>query len=794
MSARTILNIDTGNRTINLRSGSSVYVDLLTDQTIAGIKRFLNNLITNSNINFNTTSNIGRIVFLPNVTTGTSDKLLTVYTVNETDGKGWIFDASGNLYYFSSSPNPTKIIFAPSGNILSLGNLECQEITANSTVNTFGDVNFYNVGSKRFIFKPTQSSPSSNPILSIYTVSDVDGKGWFFNANGELYYNGVAPNPKILFEPSGNITALTSLTSILIKASSGTNIIQLNNKFFNIDNGSIDIKAYYVGFPYITQTLSLTSKYMGIKPLSTGDFSMEINNITKKVMFSDWATTAIKTGFVWKWINTDGYSFVEIDGNSGVPFEVHTDFLHNGPAMRFNTGGTLGLYVASLSVYRWTIDILGAAVFSAVNSGSGTIQTTGSINGSTITASTSLSTILINASVGTNIIQLNNKFFNATNGSIDLKAYYVGFPYITETLSLASKYMAIVPESTGDFSMQINNVVGKLIYTDWANKIINTKWIWKWIDSGDVIRATINNTGAINCFSLATGTLTATSLDVGGGTISCGAITGTSLNVGTTTATNTIIAGTTNSTIFQANTTATYKNRIEMSNVYLNPDVAEVDIISQYIGFIHPANTPLASTSKFAFFRTLSGGDFLCGINNISGNVFSTDWANKKIYSDFTAQIQKSGFTAGYRYNVFTNTGTEIGSITMLSASSIAFNTTSDYRLKQDIIPIQNPLERLMKLKPKNYRFIADAKDESCCDCYFDGFLAHEVSDIIPMAVSGVKDDPNNFQQLDYSKFTPICVGSIQELNEKVDKMQLIIDTQQKMIDLLMKRLNNLEK
>ena len=51
MSARTILNIDTGNRTINPRSGSSVYVDLVSNQSISGIKTFLSNLITNANVN-----------------------------------------------------------------------------------------------------------------------------------------------------------------------------------------------------------------------------------------------------------------------------------------------------------------------------------------------------------------------------------------------------------------------------------------------------------------------------------------------------------------------------------------------------------------------------------------------------------------------------------------------------------------------------------------------------------------------------------------------------------------------
>ena len=113
----------------------------------------------------------------------------------------------------------------------------------------------------------------------------------------------------------------------------------------------------------------------------------------------------------------------------------------------------------------------------------------------------------------------------------------------------------------------------------------------------------------------------------------------------------------------------------------------------------------------------------------------------------------------------------------MLTGSQIQFASSSDYRLKQDIIPIQNPLERLLKLKPKNYRFIADVKDESCCDCYFDGFLAHEVSDIIPMAVSGVKDDPDNYQQLDYSKFTTLLTGAVQELAELVQKQQILIDS-----------------
>ena len=105
------------------------------------------------------------------------------------------------------------------------------------------------------------------------------------------------------------------------------------------------------------------------------------------------------------------------------------------------------------------------------------------------------------------------------------------------------------------------------------------------------------------------------------------------------------------------------------------------------------------------------------------------------------------------------------------------------------LFKIKNPLQRLMKLQPKNYRFKHDVI-KGYENFIFDGFLAHEVEDIIPMAVSGVKDDENIMQQLDYSKFTPLCVGAIQELNNKIDKMQEQINNQNKLIQLLMQHTN----
>lgn len=242
---------------------------------------------------------------------------------------------------------------------------------------------------------------------------------------------------------------------------------------------------------------------------------------------------------------------------------------------------------------------------------------------------------------------------------------------------------------------------------------------------------------------------------------------------------------------FSAVATNTYKNKIEMSNFYANEYIGEIDIISQYIGVVHPSNT-LDINTRYGFLTPKTNGDTDFNINNVPGIVWGTRWGNREFYTDFTFQCQKAGFTSGYIFSKFSNSGVVIGSISMFSASEVRFNQTSDYRLKQDIIDIPNPLERLLKLKPKNYRYIKNVEENDFR--ISEGFIAHEVEDILPSAVSGTKDDPENFQMLDYSSFTPICVGAIQELNEKVDKMQLIIDSQQKMIDILMGRLNNIEK
>ena len=117
------------------------------------------------------------------------------------------------------------------------------------------------------------------------------------------------------------------------------------------------------------------------------------------------------------------------------------------------------------------------------------------------------------------------------------------------------------------------------------------------------------------------------------------------------------------------------------------------------------------------------------------------------------------------------NVGTIVGSINVAS-SSTAYNTSSDYRLKTSVTYDWDATTRLKQLKPKRFNFIADETNT-----LKDGFLAHEVSDIVPEAITGTKDgvdsDGNVIAQgIDQSKLVPLLVKTIQELEARITVLE----------------------
>jgi hypothetical protein len=90
----------------------------------------------------------------------------------------------------------------------------------------------------------------------------------------------------------------------------------------------------------------------------------------------------------------------------------------------------------------------------------------------------------------------------------------------------------------------------------------------------------------------------------------------------------------------------------------------------------------------------------------------------------------------------------------------------SDYRIKSNIVLMNNSLNRLMNLRPVNFTFNSDPLQK-----IVDGFIAHEVQEVIPQAVTGYKDGPE-IQTLDQTHIIPVMVGAIQELYQLINEMK----------------------
>ena len=116
------------------------------------------------------------------------------------------------------------------------------------------------------------------------------------------------------------------------------------------------------------------------------------------------------------------------------------------------------------------------------------------------------------------------------------------------------------------------------------------------------------------------------------------------------------------------------------------------------------------------------------------------------------------------------SSGADRGSITT-NGSATAYNTSSDYRLKENVVTDWDATSRLKQLKPSRFNFKTDA------DTTVDGFLAHEVSSIVPEAVTGTKDEEDadgnpKYQGIDQSKLVPLLVKTIQELEARITALE----------------------
>jgi hypothetical protein len=118
----------------------------------------------------------------------------------------------------------------------------------------------------------------------------------------------------------------------------------------------------------------------------------------------------------------------------------------------------------------------------------------------------------------------------------------------------------------------------------------------------------------------------------------------------------------------------------------------------------------------------------------------------------------------------FVNPNGVVGSIST-NASATAYNTSSDYRLKENVVPLSGAIDRLQQIPVHRFNFIADP------DTVVDGFIAHEAQEIVPECVTGTKDEVDEdgnpvMQGIDQSKIVPLLTAALQEAITRIQALE----------------------
>jgi hypothetical protein len=187
--------------------------------------------------------------------------------------------------------------------------------------------------------------------------------------------------------------------------------------------------------------------------------------------------------------------------------------------------------------------------------------------------------------------------------------------------------------------------------------------------------------------------------------------------------------------------------------------------------------------------RITSGGDVYIGTGS---NPASSTQGGASFVSDTNDRktlLLSTQTTSNNNLIIFYNTNGAVGNIST-SGSSTAYNTSSDYRLKEDWQPMEGALDRVDALKPVNFAWKASGDR-------VDGFLAHELAEVVPEAVTGEKDAVEEYevtpavideegnvieeavmgtrpvyQGIDQSKIVPLLVAAIQELRAEIKALK----------------------
>ena len=209
---------------------------------------------------------------------------------------------------------------------------------------------------------------------------------------------------------------------------------------------------------------------------------------------------------------------------------------------------------------------------------------------------------------------------------------------------------------------------------------------------------------------------------------------------------------------------------LEVVSTPLTAQIAALDDGNYRMNMIFSTKTAASASSGMTErMRIASTGDIhlKCGGDEPSASVVG--WEYHDTGSAYPWVKQSVGGSGNLTQYQFYNTNGAVGQI-YTGGSSTTYSTSSDYRLKENVDYTWDATTLLKQLKPCKFNFI---KEEDGAKPTLQGFLAHEVSNIVPGAVRYTKDAVDSegepeYQQMDPAKLVPLLVKTIQELEARI--------------------------
>ena len=483
---------------------------------------------------------------------------------------------------------------------------------------------------------------------------------------------------------------------------------------------------------------------------------------------------------------------------------VHDGATAGGKALARADGSNIATYAGSFT----TLTASGAATLNTLAS-SGATLTGGTINGVTVGASTpstgAFTTIAASGAITGNVTgNLTGSILTAaqTNitsvGTLSTLAVSGGLTVDTNTLVVDATNNRVGIGGSPSAPLHVKSSTGNAIFLlEHASPTVGTGQVSRFVSSTSNVTDVIDSNGYYRIGS-------STAPNTGAGFTERMRIDGATGNVGigavpsawrTAYADKALDLGTHSALYDQfGGSTFLVNNFYRSSNgdfkYKTTAGVTAITLDAGSVGFLTGPSGTAGATATLTNRMTLgASGNFIVG----NGGAWAAGADVCMIEASGLIDISRND-TGAQNAIAFYNPNGGVGQI-RVSGSSVAYQQSSDYRLKDNVVKLTGATERLKQLNPSRFNFIADA------DTTVDGFLAHEVQAVVPEAIGGEKDamkdeeyevtpavldnDGNvttqavtgtrsvpDYQGIDQSKLVPLLVATIQELEARLTALE----------------------